>query len=50
MFKKVNCEVLKLKRTKYAFLDLKNLSKGNYRQLKIHEVKRLYTISNLNNK
>jgi len=45
MFEAVGYEVLKLKREKFAFLDLKGLSSGEYRHLTTKEVKTLYSLS-----
>lgn len=42
MFEAIGYEVLKLKREKYAFLDVKNLKSGEYRLLNPKEVKKLY--------
>ena len=42
MFASLGYKVLKLKRTNYAFLDLRGLSTGEYRTLSIKEVKKLY--------
>ena len=42
MFLLFNHKVLKLKRIKYAFLDLKGMSIGEYRKLTIKEIKQLY--------
>ena len=42
MFKLFNYDVVKLKREKYAFLDLTGLKSGEYRSLSLKEVKRLY--------
>ena len=42
MFTSLNHKVLKLKRIKYAFFTLDNLSVGEYRKLTIKEVKQLY--------
>jgi len=42
MFKALGYCVIKLKRERIAFLTLEGLSSGDYRQLSIHEVKRLY--------
>ena len=42
MFEHVGHEVLKLKRERFAFLDLKGLRSGEYRYLSIKEVKKLY--------
>lgn len=48
MFKVVNHEVIKLKREKIGFLDLKGLKAGEYRKLTIKEVKKLYGLNNKN--
>lgn len=45
MFSTLGHKVLKLKRTNYAFLNLKGLSIGEYRNLNIKEVKKLYSLS-----
>ncbi|WPZ17246.1 pseudouridine synthase [Geobacillus subterraneus] len=45
MFEAIGCEVLKLKRERYAFLDLKGLRPGEYRELSPHEVKLLRAIA-----
>lgn len=42
MFKAIGYEVVKLKREKIAFLNVKDLKSGEYRQLSIKEVKKLY--------
>lgn len=42
MFKEINHEVKKLKRERFAFLDLTGLKVGEYRTLSIKEVKKLY--------
>jgi 23S rRNA pseudouridine2605 synthase len=42
MFSAVGFPVLKLTRTKLAFLTLDGVTRGGYRYLKIHEVKKLY--------
>ena len=47
MFLSLGYKVLKLKRTNYAFLDLSGLSIGEYRTLSIKEVKKLYSIVNI---
>ncbi len=44
MFKALNYDVQKLKRERYAFLDLSGLKSGEYRQLSIKEVKQLYSL------
>ena len=46
MFASLGYKVLKLKRTNYAFLDLRGLSTGEYRTLSIKEVKQLYNYVN----
>ena len=48
MFEAIGYQVLKLKREQYAFLTIKNLKSGQYRELTIHEVKRLYHEGKLN--
>lgn len=45
MFEKVGYEVLKLKRERVAFLDLKGLKSGEYRYLTVKEVKKLYSLN-----
>ena len=42
MFEAINYDVIKLKREKYDFLDVKDLKSGEYRLLNIKEVKKLY--------
>ena len=44
MFKQLNYDVQKLKRERYAFLDLSGLKSGEYRELSIKEVKQLYSL------
>ena len=44
MFMSLGFKVLKLKRTNYAFLDLKGLKIGEYRTLSTKEVKKLYSL------
>ena len=44
MFKLFNYDVVKLKREKYAFLDLTGLKSGEYRSLSLKEVKKLYSL------
>ena len=44
MFEKVGYEVLKLKRERIAFLDLKGLKSGEYRKLNPKEVSKLYNL------
>ena len=46
MFKAINYEVLKLKRESIAFLTLDGLKSGEYRELSIKEVKKLYNEKN----
>ena len=46
MFQAVNHEVVKLKRERIAFLDLKGLKPGEYRYLTVKEVKKLYALKN----
>lgn len=45
MFEAINHDVKKLKREKFAFLDLTGLKVGEYRELSIKEVKKLYNDS-----
>ena len=47
MFQAIGYEVLKLKREKIAFLDVKGLKSGEYRYLSIKEVKKLYGQNNV---
>ena len=47
MFEVVGHDVLKLRREKIAFLDLTGLKSGEYRQLTLHEVKKLYSLSKI---
>lgn len=44
LFESVGHEVLKLKRERIAFLDVKDLKSGEYRKLNIKEVKTLYSL------
>lgn len=44
MFRLFNYDVDKLKREKYAFLDLSGLKSGEYRELSLKEVKKLYSL------
>ena len=44
MFETVGYDVIKLTRTKIAFLDVKKLKSGEYRMLLPHEVKMLYSL------
>ena len=45
MFEAIGTPVVKLKRERFAFLDLGNLSPGEYRELTKHEVKQLRVLS-----
>lgn len=45
MFEAIGYNVLKLKRERYAFLDLKGLVTGEYRELLPHEVKQLRALA-----
>ncbi|ANB58925.1 ribosomal large subunit pseudouridine synthase B [Anoxybacillus sp. B7M1] len=45
MFEAIGCPVMKLKRERYAFLDLKGLNPGDYRELSPHEVKQLRALA-----
>ena len=49
MFEAIGLKVLKLKREKYANLDLTGLKVGDYRPLLIKEVKKLYSLVNNKN-
>lgn len=49
MFKVLGYEVLKLKRERIAFLDLKGLNSGEYRVLTPKEVKQLYALTQQKN-
>lgn len=42
------CEVTRLNRIQYAFLDLGNLRQGQYRKLRMYEVRKLMSIVNKN--
>lgn len=44
MFEAIGYEVIKLRREKYAFLDLTGLKSGEYRKLNPKEVKKLYSL------
>lgn len=43
-----HCEVTRLNRIQYAFLDLGNLRQGQYRKLRMYEVRKLMSIVNKN--
>ncbi|MBE2934795.1 rRNA pseudouridine synthase [Anoxybacillus flavithermus] len=45
MFEAIGHLVLKLKRERYAFLDLKGMNPGDYRELSPHEVKQLRALA-----
>ena len=44
MFEAVGYDVVKLTRTRFAFLDVRSLKSGEYRKLLPHEVKKLYSL------
>lgn len=44
MFNALSYDVVKLKRERYAFLNLEGLKPGEYRKLQIKEVKKLYSL------
>ena len=44
LFQSLKHDVIKLKRESYAFLNLGNLQSGEYRELSIKEVKKLYSL------
>lgn len=44
IFSSLKHEVIKLSRIKYAFLDVNNLKSGEYRELSLKEVKKLYSL------
>ena len=44
MFEAIGYDVIKLTRTRFAFLDVKSLKSGEYRLLLPHEVKKLYSL------
>jgi 23S rRNA pseudouridine2605 synthase len=46
MFEAIGHPVMKLRRDRYAFLDLKGLNAGEFRELTVHEVKQLYALAN----
>jgi 23S rRNA pseudouridine2605 synthase len=50
MFEAVGCEVVKLKRERVSFLNLKGLNAGDYRYLNPKEVKKLYNEAVVNEK
>lgn len=44
IFASLHHDVMKLTRTKYAFLDVSDLKSGEYRELTLKEVKKLYSL------
>lgn len=46
MFQAIDKEVLKLKRERMAFLNLRGLASGKYRPLKVKEIQKLYSLMN----
>jgi len=44
IFSSLKHDVIKLTRTNYAFLDISNLKSGEYRELSIKEVKKLFSL------
>lgn len=46
MMEALGHKVLKLKRYRYSFLTIKGLKTGDYRLLKINEIKKLKTLTN----
>ncbi|OQX94123.1 MAG: pseudouridine synthase [Tenericutes bacterium 4572_104] len=46
MFEKFGHKVIKLKRERFGTVTLKGLNRGDYRVLKIHEIKKLWNLSN----
>ena len=44
MFESIGYEVIKLRRERFAFLDVSDLKSGEYRELSIKEVKCLYSL------
>ncbi len=46
MFEAIGYEVIKLRRERFAFLDVKDLKSGEYRELTVKEVKQLYSLNN----
>ena len=44
IFASLGHDVIKLSRIKYAFLDLGNLKSGEYRELSLKEIKKLYSL------
>lgn len=50
MFKAVGFPVKRLRRERFAFLDVEGLKAGEFRPLKIHEVKQLYALAKFGKK
>ncbi len=48
MFESIGYEILKLRRERFAFLDVNDLKSGEYRELSIKEVKCLYSLTQKN--
>ncbi len=48
MFESIGYEILKLRRERFAFLDVNDLKSGEYRELSIKEVKCLYSLTKKN--
>ena len=48
MFEAIGYKVSKLKREKFAGLDLHSLKSGEWRRLSVHEVKVLYALAKKN--
>jgi len=47
MFEKFGHKVIKLKRERFGCVDLKGMNRGDYRSLKVHEIKKLWNLSNI---
>mgnify|MGYP005842825755 CR=1 FL=1 len=45
MMQALGYQVLKLKRYRYSFLTIENIKIGSYRPLKIHEIKKIKTLT-----
>ena len=48
MFESIGYEVIKLRRERFAFLNVNDLKSGDYRELSIKEVKCLYSLTQKN--
>ena len=44
IFEKLGYKIKKMKRYEFAGVDIEGLSSGEYRQLKPHEIKKLYSL------